>query len=69
MNTNISYITNQQGQKISVVIPYQEWINYEKILQKQNIIQDIKESMKEIKEAKKTGKSLQSLEDFLNEIE
>jgi hypothetical protein len=39
-----------------------------KELKKQQVLNDIRDGLLEIKEAKRTGKKLKSLEEFLNEI-
>ncbi|MGB0930025.1 MAG: hypothetical protein ACPGVB_04575 [Chitinophagales bacterium] len=41
---------------------------YQKILNKLEVMQGIRDGFSEIKKAKKTGTPLQSLSDFLNEL-
>lgn len=41
---------------------------YQKLLNKVEVMQGIREGFLEVKKARKTGKSLQSLNDFLNEL-
>ena len=71
MITNIQYVVDNSGSKISVILPFLEWeqlnSEYQKLQNKLNILQGIQDSMTEISETKKTGKKLQTLTDFLNE--
>ena len=71
MITNIQYVIDNSGSKISVILPFLEWeklnSEYHKLQNKLEVIQGIQDSMNEIKTAKKTGKKLQTLTDFLNE--
>ncbi len=71
MITNIQYVVDNNGSKLSVILPFSEWekmnSDYKKLQNKLDILQGIQESMSEINEAKKTGEKLQTLTDFLNE--
>lgn len=71
MITNIQYIVDNSGSKVSVILPYAEWeqlnSEYQKIQNKLAVLQGVKDSMQEINEAKETGIKLQTLTDFLNE--
>lgn len=71
MTLHINYITDAKGNKVSVVIPYEEWLEYQstqkKIDKKEQVLKSIKNGLKEIAEAKKNNKKLQTLEEFLNE--
>jgi cell fate (sporulation/competence/biofilm development) regulator YmcA (YheA/YmcA/DUF963 family) len=71
MKLPLHYITDAQGNKMSVVISYSDWLafesNYKKIENKLAVLDSIKTGIKEVKNARKQGVALQSLEDFLNE--
>lgn len=71
MNFNVNYITDEVGNKMSVIVPYNEWIalqmNYRQLLSKLALRETIKEGIQEVKNARKKGIKLQSLSDFLNE--
>ena len=71
MSDHIQIYTDEKGNKTSVLIPYEDWIKLNAELRslqnKLKIFSDIREGMREIKEAKKKGKKLQDLSDFINE--
>jgi len=71
MITNVQYVVDNSGSKISVILPFIEWeklnSEYQKLQNKMEIMLGIQNSIAEIKEAKKTGIKLQTLTDFLNE--
>jgi len=68
---NVQIVTNTLGKKTAVLVPYDVWENFQtkfqKMQNKLRVMQGIREGISEIKKAKKEGKQLQSLEDFLNE--
>ncbi|MEK7264213.1 MAG: hypothetical protein AAB071_06840 [Bacteroidota bacterium] len=68
---NVQVVTNTSGKKTAVLIPYEVWENFQtkfqKIQNKLKVMEGIRGGISEIKKAKKEGKQLQSLEDFLNE--
>ena len=71
MATPLKYMVDEKGDKTSVLVPIKTW---EKINQDHSILQNklkvltgIKEGLAEIREAKKNGKKLQTLKDFLRE--
>ena len=57
--------------KTSVTIPYQEWLRLQQKIRylrnKLTVFSGIQAGISEIKEAKKTGKNLEQLSDFINE--
>ncbi len=67
----LKYIVDEKGDKTSVLIPIKTWekINndYTKLQNKLCILTGIKSAVLEVKEAKRTGKKLQTLKDFLRE--
>ena len=62
---------DDRGTKTSAIVPIKTWMkineDYKKLQKKLNLLVGIKGALQEIKEAKKTGKKLQTLKDFLNE--
>ncbi|WP_338814680.1 hypothetical protein V9L05_05425 [Bernardetia sp. Wsw4-3y2] len=69
---NTTYLVDTEGNKIAVQIPIAEWNLIEEEMQKLRkkieILQGIKEAVVEVKTARKSGKKLQTLNDFLNEF-
>lgn len=64
-------MVDEKGVKTSVLVPIKTWqkINedYSKLQNKIDVLTGIKRGFVEIKEAKKSGKKLQALKDFLRE--
>jgi hypothetical protein len=71
MASALKYMVDEKGHKTSVLVPIKTWdkINedYYKLQNKLNFILGLKEAFNEVKTAKKTGKKLQTLKDFLRE--
>lgn len=71
MSLQLQYITDPAGNKTAVVISYAEWVTferkYQKLLKKLDVLDTVREGIQEVKEARRKGAPLQSLEDFLNE--
>jgi len=71
MAAPLKYMVDENGDKTSVLVPIKTWekINqdYAKLQNKLKVLTGIKEGLAEIREAKKTGKKLQTLKDFLRE--
>jgi hypothetical protein len=71
MDLSLNYITNPQGEKVSVIISYKEWTEFEALFNRLNnklaVLKSIKTGIQEVKEAREKGHQLQSLEDFLSE--
>ena len=67
----MKYITNAKGKKTSVVVPLKDWEtlndNYTKLLNKLQVLTGIKNGVKEVRSARKTGNKMQTLKSFLNE--
>ncbi len=65
----LKYIVNNSGHKTSVLVPVKVWddlnANYQKLEKKLNILNGITEGLNEVKQAKRTGRKLQTLKDFL----
>ena len=71
MPTPIQFIIDQEGHKKSVIVPYKQWeeLNrqYEQLNNKVKILTGIQDAMKEVEQARQTGRKLPTLTDFLNE--
>ena len=71
MGHPIKYMIDANGEKTSVMVPLKTWerINaeYSKLQNKIRVFTGINEGLAEIKVAKKTGRKLQNLKDFLRE--
>jgi proteasome assembly chaperone (PAC2) family protein len=71
MANAVQYMIDEKGAKKSVLIPIKTWEklngDFAKLQKKLQVFEGIKNSLEEIKEAKKTGKKLQTLKDFLSE--
>jgi hypothetical protein len=71
MASALKYMVDENGDKTSVLVPIRtlEKINkeYTKLQNKLKVFTDIKEGIVEVKEARKSGKKLQTLKDFLRE--
>ena len=67
----MQYIVDDHGVKTSVIVPFEKWekinLDYQKLQNKLKVFLSVQEGLTEIKAAKKGGKKLQSLSDFLNE--
>ena len=71
MPNALKYIVNNNGHKTSVLVPVKVWEdlnnNYRKLQNKLTILNGIKEGLNEVRQAKKTGKKLQTLKTFLSD--
>ncbi len=71
METALKYIIDSKGHKTTVLVPIDTWdgINkkYAKLLNKVKLMTSIQKGLKEVENAKKTGKQLETLKDFLHE--
>jgi hypothetical protein len=71
MKNTIQYIVDNNGVKVSVIVPFNRWErlneDYLKLQNKLKVFDSIKEGLSEIQEAKRKGKKLQTLSEFLNE--
>ncbi len=71
MASALKYMIDENGDKTSVLVPIRTWekINqqYNKLQNKLKVFTSINEGLSEVKEAKKSGKKLQTLKDFLRE--
>ncbi len=71
MASALKYMVDEKGERTSVLVPLKTWekINqeYDRLQAKIKVLTGVKDGLKEIKEARKSGKKLQTLKDFLNE--
>lgn len=71
MASQIQIYTDEKGNKTSVIVPYEDWTKInarlENLQNKLKIFSSIREGIWEVKEARKKGKNLQNLADFIDE--
>ena len=71
MSNQIQIYTDEEGNKTSVIVPYEDWTKInarlENLENKLKIFSSVRDGMREVKEARKKGKKLQDLSDFINE--
>ena len=71
MPSTVNYLIDEKGTKTSVVIPLKVWekINdyYARLQNKIGIFTGIKKGFKEVRDAKKNGMKLETLNNFLRE--
>jgi hypothetical protein len=69
MSTTLQYIVDQSGQKTSVLVPVKMWedlnTSYQKLQTKLTILNSVRKGLEEVQTAKKSGRKLQTLKDFL----
>jgi hypothetical protein len=67
----IKYMVDEKGAKTSVLVPIKTWTkmneDYAKLQNKINVLFGLKKALAEVKNAKLTGKKLQTLKSFLHE--
>jgi hypothetical protein len=65
----LKYITDDSGNRTSVLVPVKVWeklnINYKKLQAKLGVLNGIRDGLNEVKRSKQLGKKLQTLKDFL----
>jgi hypothetical protein len=71
MASAVKYMVDEKGDKTSVLVPIKTWAkinqDYAKLQNKLNLLVGIKNAFGEVKEARKSGKKLQTLKSFLRE--
>ena len=71
MSNPIKYMVNDRGTRTSAIVPIKTWMKindeYRKLQKKLTLLVGLKGALQETREARKTGKKLQTLKDFLNE--
>jgi hypothetical protein len=67
----LKYMVDENGDKTSVLVPIRTWEKmnqeYTKLQNKLKVFTGINEGLTEVKEARKSGKKMQNLKDFLRE--
>ena len=65
----LKYIVNERGQKTAVLVRVKVWENlnenYQKLQNKLTVFSSIRDGLKEVRQAKETGRNLSTLKDFL----
>lgn len=71
MRNTVQYILDNQGVKTSVIVPFDKWekinADYKKLRNKLKVFCAVQDGLVKLKTAKREGKKLQTLSDFLNE--
>lgn len=71
MSSPIKYMIDDSGTRTSAIVTIKTWMkindDYKKLQKKLNLLVGLKGALQETKDAKKTGKNLQTLKDFLKE--
>ena len=71
MATTLKYVVDNNGNKTNVLVPIKDWeeINnrYDKLAKKLDILTGIRKGLKEVKDARRNGKKLSTLKEFLGE--
>lgn len=71
MANDLQYMVDEKGDKTSVLVPLKTWeklhIDYSRLQKKLKVLTGIQQGLKEVKDARFSGKKLQTLQDFLSE--
>ena len=71
MSSAIKYMIDEKGTKTSVLVPLKTWEkmtqDYSRMQKKLQILSGIKAGLDEVKAAKKSGRKLQTLKEFLRD--
>ena len=71
MGQALKYLYDDKGVKSSVLVSIDTWEDlnnkYNKLLKKVKVLTGIQKGLQEVEDARKSGKKLQTLKDFLNE--
>lgn len=71
MESRIQIYTDESGNKSSIIVPYDEWERLtgkvKRLENKLRVFSGIRDGLLEVEQARRTGKKLQSLSDFVNE--
>lgn len=69
MASPLKYIVDDSGRRTSVLVPIKQWeelnAEYSRMQQKLAVLQGIASGLEEVSEARKGGKKLQTLKEFL----
>jgi predicted component of type VI protein secretion system len=68
---HLNYLTDASGNQVAVQIAMEEWLafqqEFQELKRKLEVMQGIREALEEVQNARKEGRKLQSLSEFLNE--
>jgi len=68
---HLNYLTDASGNQIAVQIAMEEWLvfqqEYQELKRKLEVMQGLRDALEEVQSARKEGRKLQSLSEFLNE--
>lgn len=71
MANGLQYMIDEKGDKTSVLVPLKTWeklhTDYSRLQKKLKVLTGIQQGLKEVKDARFSGKKLQTLQDFLSE--
>lgn len=71
MANEIQYYTDSKGNKVSVIVSFEEWQKLndrlESLENKLKVFKSVRDGINEVKEARKTNRKLQTLSEFINE--
>ncbi|MFN4253530.1 MAG: hypothetical protein ACK4Q5_00805 [Saprospiraceae bacterium] len=71
MDNALQFLTDSTGKRTSVLIPIADWEKMDaerrQLQKKLEVLLSIREGIREVRDARKNGIELQSLDDFLNE--
>ena len=69
--SDLQFITDSMGNKTGVLIPYQQWLlfeaEYRRVMSKKEILESLRDGIREVKTARREGKKLKTLKAFLSE--
>ena len=72
MGTTVKYLTDEQGNRIAVQIPYEDWQyltqENKKLKQMVRVKYDLQEGFREVAEYRKGNVSLKTLDQWLDEL-
>jgi hypothetical protein len=71
MERTLKYMVDKNGERTSVLVPLKTWLRLNNentnLQNKIKVLTGIEEGFAEVREARKSGKKLQTLKDFLSE--
>ena len=71
MQTRIQVYTDEDGNKSSIIVSFEDWTKLtgkiKKLEDRLKVFSGIHDGIREVKQSRNTGKTLQTLSDFVNE--
>lgn len=71
MQTRFQIYTDADGNKSSIIVPYDEWTKLtgkvKRLENKLKVFSGIRDGISEVNQSRRTGKQLQRLSDFIDE--